>query len=307
MKPLISVIIPVYKVEAYLDECLESLVAQAFQDFEIILVDDGSPDRCPAMCDAWAQKDSRISVIHKENGGVSSARNVAIEQAQGEWIWFVDSDDTVAPGALEQLALRTKKQPDIIVFNKDISEEYQKDGRFFDDYYFQYRFGFEAWNKLYKTSIIRTHQIAFDTQETIGEDLLFNITYYQFAERYLFSDLTLYHYREREDSAMGVSDPERLQKQLRLFSKIHALYQGQVEERILAQLFIMHLVSGINQADQTGLGQKQLKTTIQEAYQTYAFDKGVFREALRCFLRSEGASRLGSIRLQLLFFRWQLI
>ena len=92
---LVSVIVPVYKVEKYLDKCIESIVGQTYKNLEIILVDDGSPDNCPAMCDSWAQKDSRIKVIHKPNGGVSSARNTALDAASGEYICFVDSDDVL--------------------------------------------------------------------------------------------------------------------------------------------------------------------------------------------------------------------
>ncbi len=97
---LISVIIPVYKVEPYLDRCIQSVVNQTYKNLEIILVDDGSPDNCPAMCDAWAEKDSRIRVIHKENGGVSSARNVGIQAASGEFFFFLDSDDSIKRDAL---------------------------------------------------------------------------------------------------------------------------------------------------------------------------------------------------------------
>lgn len=99
-KPLVSVIVPVYKVEDYLDKCVKSIVAQTYENLEIILVDDGSPDNCPSMCDSWAQKDSRIKVIHKENGGVSSARNSALDAAAGDYICFVDSDDFIEPNAV---------------------------------------------------------------------------------------------------------------------------------------------------------------------------------------------------------------
>ena len=101
--PTISVIVPVYNVEIYLHRCVDSILAQTFTDFELILVDDGSPDNCGAICDEYAKKDSRVRVIHKENGGQSSARNRAIEAAQGEWIHFVDSDDLIHPQMLEIL------------------------------------------------------------------------------------------------------------------------------------------------------------------------------------------------------------
>lgn len=99
----LSIIIPVYRVEATLDRCVGSVLSQSFSDFEVILVDDGSPDRCPELCDLWAAKDSRISVIHRENGGLSAARNSGIEQARGEFLTFIDSDDYLGEGTLEVL------------------------------------------------------------------------------------------------------------------------------------------------------------------------------------------------------------
>ena len=105
MVPMISVIVPVYKVEAYLPACVESVLAQTYQNFELILVDDGSPDNCPALCDDFAARDSRIRVIHKENGGVSSARNAGIDAAKGDYLAFLDSDDLWSPLFLEQLHL----------------------------------------------------------------------------------------------------------------------------------------------------------------------------------------------------------
>ena len=98
--PLLSIIVPDYRVEAYLDRCVESIIAQALDDWELTLVNDGSPDRCPAMCDAWAQRDPHIRTIHKPNGGLSSARNAGLDTAHGEYITFVDSDDTLAPDTL---------------------------------------------------------------------------------------------------------------------------------------------------------------------------------------------------------------
>ena len=103
MEPMISVIIPVYNVEKYLARCIDSVLRQTYRNFEIILVDDGTPDRSGEICDEYAAKDSRISVIHKENGGLSSARNAGIEAARGQWLQFVDSDDYIADCMLENL------------------------------------------------------------------------------------------------------------------------------------------------------------------------------------------------------------
>ena len=103
MNPLISVIVPVYKVEKYLNKCVQSIVNQTYKNLEIILVDDGSPDNCPEMCDEWAKKDSRIKVIHQENAGLAEARNSGISVATGEFFMFIDSDDYAEPDMIELL------------------------------------------------------------------------------------------------------------------------------------------------------------------------------------------------------------
>lgn len=116
----VSFILPVYKVEKYLDECVESIVSQTYRDIEVVLVDDGSPDRCPIICDEWAKKDPRIKVVHKSNGGLSDARNVGFENATGDYVIFVDGDDFWAsPTALQELLEVVVKHPecDFIGFN----------------------------------------------------------------------------------------------------------------------------------------------------------------------------------------------
>ena len=116
----LSVIIPVYKVEKTLERCVSSVAAQAINSLEIILVDDGSPDRCPELCDAWAQRDERVRVIHKENGGLSSARNAGLKVATGEWVTFVDSDDWLEPdtysAAFGQIARHGEADVDMAEF-----------------------------------------------------------------------------------------------------------------------------------------------------------------------------------------------
>lgn len=120
-QPLISVIIPVYNVSAYLDECVNSVIGQTYQNLEIILVDDGSPDDCPQKCDAYAAKDNRIKVIHQKNGGLSAARNAALDICQGEYISFVDSDDVVADDFIETLyKVLTENNVEIAICNNQI-------------------------------------------------------------------------------------------------------------------------------------------------------------------------------------------
>lgn len=120
----VSVIVPVYKVEKYLDKCVKSILNQTYRDFEILLVDDGSPDGCGKMCDLYAQKDSRVKVIHKKNGGLSDARNVGIENAQGKYLLFVDSDDWIDSILIEKIVrIAEKWDTDIVLFDYMSVEE----------------------------------------------------------------------------------------------------------------------------------------------------------------------------------------
>lgn len=119
---IISIVVPVYKVEAYLDDCVKSILAQTQADFELILVDDGSPDRCGAMCDAYAESDDRIKVIHKKNGGLSDARNAGIDIAKGQYITFIDSDDWISERYLEEL-LNTAQKYDADIVQCDFTSD----------------------------------------------------------------------------------------------------------------------------------------------------------------------------------------
>ena len=120
--PQISIIVPVYKVEKYINRCIDSILTQTFTDFELILVDDGSPDNCPAICDRYVSKDNRVKVIHKKNGGVSSARNSALDIAQGEYITFVDADDLLEQNALYALLDGMKSLENGLVIGGIVSE-----------------------------------------------------------------------------------------------------------------------------------------------------------------------------------------
>ena len=210
--PLISVIVPVYNVEKYLDRCVESIVNQTYTNLEIILVDDGSPDNCPQMCDAWAEKDSRIKVIHKENGGVSSARNAGIDSATGEYIGFVDSDDTIDENMYEVLKNSiVKEHVQLSVCGyKYNNKEYIPDKvkivdsesallLMFDNNYKAFE-GFSV-NKLYINSIIKNSGIRFLDSYMVCEDTLFNFNYIKLCTNVVLIDYCGYNYFIREDSA----------------------------------------------------------------------------------------------------------
>lgn len=171
----LTIIIPVYGVEATLERCIESVVHQDFNNFELILVDDGSPDKCPNICDKWAGKDQRIQVIHKKNGGLSDARNAGIDKAKGDYITFIDSDDYIAPHTYAPLVRYLNEHPetDILEFPANLfyGSERQEELRFpngkvyhdMDDYWYEgkaYLHSY-AWNKLYRKSLF--DQLRFPT------------------------------------------------------------------------------------------------------------------------------------------------
>ena len=215
---MISIIIPIYKVEQYLDECVTSIINQTYKDLEIILVDDGSPDSCPQMCDEWAKKDARIKVVHKKNGGLSSARNAGLKVATGEYIGFVDSDDYVDGSMYEDLMQvmnqneKTMVVSSPIIRNTDgVFTPYKvgtydyKDGdtMSFSEYmklFLGMNMDATVWNKLYKREFIQT----MFREGRNNEDYLF--MYYNVKNLYdtdkllAVTDKAHYYYRDNAQS-----------------------------------------------------------------------------------------------------------
>lgn len=296
MNPSVSVIVPVYSVEKYLNRCVESIVSQTYENLEIILVDDGSPDNCPAMCDEWAKKDNRIKVVHKQNGGVSSARNEGIKVALGEWMWFVDSDDYILENALENLSGVLSDNFDLIVFNKNTDSVFSGDfNTLLTEHYFKYHFGFECWNKIYNAQIVKKRKLFFDTEETIGEDLLYNIKYYRYVNRIRFLNDNYYFYDDRLDSAMNTHSKKRLIQQLRLFDKIKAFYNGEISADNLTYLFLLHLISGIGQAKSGGLLSGEFAVIMGE--RNYQKEIINLKTITSRFFENEHASILGKVKI----------
>ena len=210
--PLISVIVPVYNVEKYLDKCIQSIADQTYRNLEIILVDDGSPDRCGAICDEWAARDSRVRVIHKENGGAGLARNVALDVAKGELIAFVDSDDYIAPDMLSYLYSLMDLQTDIAecaytetvddyaVFSKHSGkvETYTCAGAMYEHIYDRV-FRQLIWNKLYRRTTIG--DIRFPVGTKI-DDEFFTYRVLLRAGKLKLSDKICYAYRQQPGSIM---------------------------------------------------------------------------------------------------------
>ena len=194
---LVTVIIPVYKVEDYLDFCVQSVVNQSYKNLEILLVDDGSPDGCPQICDEWATRDSRIKVFHKANGGLASARNMALDHMQGDFVTFVDSDDWLSPNAVETMLSY------LIEFHADISEvgavvEYD------DGTQEPYQFDFGLQTKLYDSDEALRKFLYHDgfPDGLNSEDYYLLSHLFNVMEKGIYVQLKprLYHYRQRAES-----------------------------------------------------------------------------------------------------------
>lgn len=225
--PLISVIVPVYRVEEYLERCVKSILSQTYKNLEVILVDDGSPDQCPAICDACAEKDARVKVIHQENKGLSGARNAGIDAASGEYLAFVDSDDYVSPHFIEELYQLLQDTGCAIGqcrFSYVKGDGLVEEG---DSAFCIYRgeslmeqlYGPEekatcfvvAWNKLYRTELFKETGIRYP-EGRIHEDEATTYRLFHEAKKLAFLDRALYgYYTENGGSITSVFSAKRLQ------------------------------------------------------------------------------------------------
>ena len=212
---LVSIIVPIYKTEKYLNKCIDSIVNQTYKDLEIILVDDGSPDRCPQMCDAWEKKDNRVRVIHQHNVGVSAARNSGIQAAQGDFITFVDSDDWIELDTIEKMIFSINTYSADIVSCGFIYEHADSDHSVFIPEKNIYegkdvaqnlllnRIRPEVCSKLYLTSVLK--DIKFDEDIKYAEDLLFNFYVMINTKKLVNLNYAPYHYMQ-ESGCSSTSD-----------------------------------------------------------------------------------------------------
>ena len=207
----VSVIVPVYKVEKYLPECIDSILAQTFTNFELILVDDGSPDNSGKICDDYATRDSRIRVFHKENGGVSSARNLGIDNARGEWIVFVDSDDWVVSDRFSAFLTRVDavdSSIDIVVGTMFGKTNQVKIGLMSPEE-FTLQGGFtrlSVWLAAFRRDIVIEKDLKFPLGIKYAEDRSWVLKYLFFSKGVLNTGIDFYNYRPVEGSSMHTID-----------------------------------------------------------------------------------------------------
>lgn len=231
----LSIIVPVYKVRRHLQRCIESILQQTYTDYELILVDDGSPDNCGAICDRFAQECDKVKVIHKKNGGLSSARNAGISAAKGEYITFVDGDDTVASGTYYYNMRILLSNPDIDILEYPIIEHYESprsniisfkpekvcgNENVFNDWI--KRKGYEhcfACNKIYRADLF--FFVRYPEGE-VFEDTFVTPLLYQSSENVYYSDCGFYYYYDNEES---ITNNHSFNSQYFLYRNLVALHK----------------------------------------------------------------------------------
>lgn len=267
-QPLISVIVPVYNTDRYTGICIESIVNQRYKNLEIILVDDGSTDRCPEICDLYASKDSRIHVIHKTNGGLVSGRKAGMKVAAGEYIGYVDGDDWLGEGYFEEIAniiasegsdiivsdwTRVLFEQKVVIHNKSVKGNYSGEklkalkaemiskGRF-------YKCGISTyvWNKVFKKEIVYDCQMNVDDSIMIGEDACVSYAAMLKSKKVSIINNSDYHYRQHEASMLKkngnynleIKRLKALYKNLLIFTRQDKELKRQVEEYVLVNCII---------------------------------------------------------------------
>lgn len=279
----ISIIVPIYKTEQYLGRCVDSILAQTFTDFELILVDDGSPDNCPAICDEYAERDVRVVVIHQQNQGAAASRNVGLDVATGDYLIFCDSDDMVSPRWLEHLI--GYAEPTVLPvcsycgtmdkLGKPVdldSELGQIVGLHYsiDHYWLFNKLGVAGylWNALYCNSIIREQRLRLRIQPQKGdynEDLLFAISYVKRIEKIVYIGYSDYLYDMREGSLSHAFPKCYFEKYEEKYYLWKDFLQGQLRpQKELAALMLYHFLTALNNCDFLDFRKIVRSTAMQE-------------------------------------------
>lgn len=248
MEPCVSIIIPIYNAEATLPRCVESVLGQEYTDFELILADDGSRDGSGALCDAFAQQDSRVRVLHKKNSGVSDTRNQAISAARGRYLQFLDADDWITPNATKLLVRTAEEhQCDLVIsdFYRVVDDrvspkgDIDEDGPLTREEFAAHMMENPAdfyygvlWNKLYRRDIIQEYQLRMDPEISWCEDFLFNLEYIRHAERFFALQVPIYYYVKTKGSlaSQGMSISKTIRTKLMLFEYYNEFYKTVLDE-----------------------------------------------------------------------------
>lgn len=315
----ISVIVPIYNVESYLSQCIDSVLCQTCRDFELILVDDGSPDRCPEICDEYAAKDQRIRVIHKKNGGLSDARNAGLDTARGKYVFFLDGDDTIEPELLQIAASHMEDGLDMVAFDyrhvfADGTKEnkpYLEHGvfamesiadreKFIHQILLTYKIGWEACTRMFVRAQIEEYGLRFaDNREIFAEDLYFCLCYCAHVNKVACLDACLYNYRQHEASIMANQKRKSNINRINELGKAVLKYLQQFDDckRLVENFHTIHylIVSGqfMFQLSTSEMSPPEFRKAVIEDVADWTFLEKQIRKQLRhrkqlagCFSRS---------------------
>lgn len=267
-QPLISVIVPIYGIERYVGICIESIINQTYENLDIILVDDGSPDRCGEICDLYATKDKRIRVIHKVNGGLVSARKAGIKIARGDYSTYVDGDDWIERDYYQSM-VRMINDADVVVSRHKrmlFEQVVEMSVRFaYGEYegnaldrikkemisygeFFKVGISTYVWNKLFRTELLKKYQLLVDDSITIGEDAAVVYPLMNETKKIVIANVSGYRYRQREDSMLKKSKPfcDEIDGLKRLYAYLSSALKGyndfafqkQIDEFVLGNCII---------------------------------------------------------------------
>lgn len=268
-RPVISIIIPVYNSEGFLNKCLDSVLSQSFSEWECILVDDGSKDSSGIICDEYASRDSRFHVIHKENGGVSSARNRGIDEATGEWMFFSDSDDALEKDALRLLIGHTSDDIDLVMGGYVVESHFggikataikEADKlitveQALTEMYLPTDFSYQGylWCKLFRTSLVKRFPLKFDPAIYFNEDRLFIVEYLcKTSKSVAYFTQSVYRYVDRPTGAMGALMKSYNPKFATDFTAYVRMYETLVQRKV-SPIILTYAKNGIVESFSTNM------------------------------------------------------
>lgn len=293
MEPLISIIVPIYNVSKYLDRCMDTLLNQTIKNIEIIMVDDGSPDDCGIKCDAYAEKDERVVVIHKQNAGLGMARNSGLEIARGKYVGFVDSDDFVELNMYEDMYDELKKNESDTCYCRYYDVSFDGTKRIAKEYYEKLHYkgkevkeillgmigsknevpgdvelGMSVWKGLYSMELIKKHNLLFPSErEYISEDIVFHIEYLKYAQNISVVPGCYYNYCDNGGSLTKSYKADRFEMEKKLFEKemkeLKTIFElGEFEQR-LYKAFMGRVRNCIRQEVQINPSKELIKKNIK--------------------------------------------
>lgn len=328
-KPLVSIIIPVYNAQKCIAQCIESVLSQTYDNFELILMDDGSKDESGNICDEYANKDSRIQVIHKENSGVSDTRNQALGLARGEYLQFVDADDWLTVNATETLVnAMMENNCELVISNfyrvvdnkvsskgsidyegvlslKDFALHLMESPA---DFYYGV-----LWNKLYKKSIIDEYQLNMDPKISLCEDFIFNLRYLAHIQNIYVSQVPIYYYVKTKNSlvSQSFSFEKIVQMKTMVFDHYYQFFKAVFDEdeykknRLSIYRFLIDVADdglSLPFIDSKDVINKEIDTTIEENY----FEMNIMNKLVNiCYSDLCQEYKLNAIEIQILLYLYK--